>query len=154
MLHLMVSNIDFSLAQREADVAIRLTNTPPDTLIGRRVGTVSSAVYGRREYIDGLQESGADTAWPGVDCCTCHRSWTKQECGGRAHHFCVDETLLTRAAHSEGLGVSVLPCFMGDTDPVPVRCSDPRPEWDLGLWILCCTPTSEEPRGCRPFVIT
>ena len=30
-LHIIVSNIDASLSQREADVAIRLTNTPTDT---------------------------------------------------------------------------------------------------------------------------
>lgn len=136
MLHLMMSNIDASLAQREADVAIRLTNTPPDTLIGRRVGTVSSAVYGGRDYVEGLQESGAEPDWLGVDCCTFHRSWTKQECGDRVHRFCVDDTLLTKAALNQGLGISILPCFMGDTDPVLVRCCDPRPEWDLGLWIL------------------
>ena len=35
VLHLMVSNADVSLALREADVAIRLTNTPSDTLIGK-----------------------------------------------------------------------------------------------------------------------
>lgn len=36
-LHIFVSNSDASLAQRKADIAIRLSNTPPDTLIGKRV---------------------------------------------------------------------------------------------------------------------
>ena len=48
----------------------------------------------------------------------------------------VDDTLLTQPALREGLGVSILPCFMGDADPGLARYSDPRPEWDLGLWIL------------------
>ena len=135
-LHLMVSNSDVSLAQREADVAIRLTNTPPDTLIGRRVVTVSSAVYGGHAYVEALRRSGEEPEWLGVECCTFHRSWTKQERGDRPHHFCVDDTLLTKAALREGLGVSILPCFMGDSDPALIRYSRPRPEWDLGLWIL------------------
>jgi len=135
-LHVMVSNDDVSLAQREADVAIRLTNTPPDTLIGKRVVTVSSAVYGSRGYVEQLRETGREPDWLGVECCTFHRSWTKQECGDRSHRFCVDDTLLTRAALAEGLGVSILPCFMGDPDPALMRYAEPRPEWDLGLWIL------------------
>ena len=135
-LHIMVSNSDVSLAQREADVAIRLTNTPPDTLIGKRVVTVASAVYGGREYLENLRESGGEPDWLGVECCAFHRSWTKQECSDRPHQFCVDDTLLTQAALREGLGVSILPCFMGDPEPALMRCSDPRPEWDLGLWIL------------------
>ena len=48
----------------------------------------------------------------------------------------MDDTLLTQAALREGMGVSILPCFMGDTDPDLERYSDPRPEWTLGLWIL------------------
>lgn len=135
-MHIMVSNSDVSLAQREADVAIRLTNTPPDTLIGRRIVTVSSAIYASQGYLDSLPEHGAEPDWLGVECCTFHRSWTKQECGDQSHRFYVDDTLLTKAALKQALGVSILPCFMGDPDPLLVRYSEPRPEWDLGLWIL------------------
>jgi DNA-binding transcriptional LysR family regulator len=57
-LRLLIANSDISLARREADVAIRLTNTPPDTLVGKRVATVSSAVYGCREYLDRVEKEG------------------------------------------------------------------------------------------------
>ena len=135
-LHLMVSNSDASLAQREADVAIRLTNTPPDTLIGKRVVTVSSAVYGSPEYIKRLLDDSGEPEWLGVECCSYHKAWTKQACGDQPHRFYVDDTLLTQAALRAGMGVSVLPCFMGDPDPALARYGEPRPEWDLGLWIL------------------
>lgn len=135
-LHLMVSNSDVSLAQREADVAIRLTNTPPETLIGKRVVTVSSAVFGGRDYIEMLREEGREPEWLGVECCGFHKSWTRQSCGDQPHRFYVDDTLLTQAALREGMGVAILPCFMGDPDPALTRCSEPQPEWDLGLWIL------------------
>lgn len=135
-LHLMVSNSDVSLAQREADIAIRLSNTPPETLIGKRVLTVSSAIYASGEYVSRLSDTGGEPIWLGVECCQFHRSWTKQACGDLSHHLYVDDTLLTQAALREGVGVSILPCFMGDADPALVRYSDPKPEWDLGLWIL------------------
>lgn len=135
-LHLMVSNKDLSLAQREADVAIRLTNSPPDTLIGKRVVTVSSAIYGSRAYIEQLRKTGDEPEWLGVECCDFHKSWTRQVCGDRPHRFFVDDTLLTQAALREGMGLSILPCFMGDSDSALARYAAPRAEWDLGLWIL------------------
>ncbi len=135
-LHIMVSNSDASLAQREADVAIRLTNTPPETLVGKRVVTVSSAIYGGREYLGKLRREGGEPEWLGVECCGFHKFWTRQVCGERPHRFNVDDTLLTQAALREEMGVSILPCFMGDPDPVLERYSEPRREWDLGLWIL------------------
>lgn len=96
-LHVQVSNIDASLAQCEADVAIRHTNTPPHTLIGKRVVTVSSAIYGSRDYLEQFQEVGSEPVWLGVECCTFHKSWTKQACGEQPHSLYVDDTLLTQA---------------------------------------------------------
>jgi DNA-binding transcriptional LysR family regulator len=135
-LHLMVSNNDVSLAQREADVAIRLTNTPPDTLIGKKVVTVASAIYGSPHYIKQSQQERGDPLWLGVECCGFHRSWTRQASGDLAHRFYVDDTLLTQAALKEDLGLAILPCFMGDSDPALMRYAEPQAEWDLGLWIL------------------
>ncbi len=136
-LHLMISNSDASLARREADVAIRLTNTPSDTLIGKRVTRVSSAIYGSIKYLEQLrQEKERKPQWLGVECCDFHKLWTKQNCGDQLHRFYIDDTLLTQAALREGMGISILPCFMGDSDPKLVRYSEPQPEWDLGLWIL------------------
>lgn len=135
-LHIMVSNSDVSLAQREADVAIRLSNTPPDTLIGKRVTTVSSAIYGSPDYIQRIRAEACEPQWLGVECCGFHRSWTQQACGDQPHQMTVDDTLLTQAALREGLGVSILPCFMGDLDDGLERWCEPRSEWDLGLWIL------------------
>ena len=38
------------LNKREADVAIRFTNTPPETLVGRKVVSVNIAVYIAKSY--------------------------------------------------------------------------------------------------------
>jgi molybdate transport repressor ModE-like protein len=135
-LHIVVSNLDASLAQRDADVAIRLTNSPPDTLIGKRIVTVASTIYGSRPYIEKLQQENSEPKWIGVDCCGFHKTWTKQACGEQPHNFISDDTLLTLAAIKEDLGVSILPCFMGDADPALERYCEPDPAYNLGLWIL------------------
>lgn len=135
-LHIVVSNIDSSLSQREADVAIRLTNSPTDTLIGKRLVTVASTIYGSHEYLQQLSEKGGDPKWIGVDCCTFHKSWTRHACAEQSHNFYSDDTLLTLSAIRQGLGVSYLPCFMGDADPELERYCDPDPAHNLGLWLL------------------
>ncbi len=135
-LHIMVSNIDASLPQREADIAIRLTNSPTPTLIGKRMVTVASTIYGSREYLKQHRQMGGDPKWIGVNCCAFHKSWTRQHCQETSFDFYSDDTLLTLSAIREGLGVSFLPCFMGDSDPLLERYCDPDPEHDLGLWLL------------------
>ncbi|MGB5677259.1 MAG: LysR family transcriptional regulator [Gammaproteobacteria bacterium] len=135
-LHIIVSNLDSSLSQREADVAIRLTNSPTDTLIGKRMVTVASTIYGSREYISQIRQDNTEPKWIGVECCNFHKSWTRHSCGEQKHNFYSDDTLLTLAAIKEGLGVSYLPCFMGDVDPLLERYCEPDPSHNLGLWIL------------------
>ena len=135
-LHINVSNVDSSLAQREADVAIRLTNTPTETLIGKRVVTVASTIYGSRTYLEQQREEGAEARWIGVECCGFHKSWTKQLTNGLPYNFYSDDTQLTHSAIREGMGISILPCFMGDADPLLERYCDPNPALNLGLWIL------------------
>ena len=41
----------FDLSRREADVAIRFTNNPPDHLIGRRLGNMHQAAYATQDYV-------------------------------------------------------------------------------------------------------
>lgn len=135
-LNIVVSNVDASLAQREADVAIRLTNSPPDTLIGKRVVTVASTIYGSRTYLERIRQQGTEPKWIGVECCGFHKAWTKQCSDAQSHNFISDDTLLTLSAIREGLGVSILPCFMGDTEPGLQRYCAPDPSHNLGLWIL------------------
>lgn len=135
-LHVQVSNKFTRLADRDADIAIRLTNTPLDTLIGTRLVTVSSAVYGARDYCARVHAGRVKKKWLGIKCCAYHSSWTKEACPEHDHNFFVDDTLLTLAALKEGAGLAYLPCFMGDSEPDLMRFSDPEKQHDLGLWLL------------------
>jgi DNA-binding transcriptional LysR family regulator len=67
ILHTSLENV--SLAQREADVVMRLTDTPPERLVGRRVATLGFAPYA---HVDLVAAAGADASlaafpWVGVD---------------------------------------------------------------------------------------
>jgi DNA-binding transcriptional LysR family regulator len=135
-LHVLVSNKFVKLAERDADVAIRLTNTPLDTLVGTRLTTVASAIYGERAYCAQVKATERPEKWLGVECCGFHRSWTKDACPDHDHNFYVDDTLLTLSAIKAGAGQAYLPCFMGDSEPLLVRFKPPEPQHDLGLWLL------------------
>ena len=135
-LHVQVSNKFVRLAERDADIAIRLTNSPTDTLIGTRLVTVASTVYGARDYCAEVRAGSAVKKWLGIECCGFHMSWTKEACPEHEHNLFVDDTLLTVAALREGAGLAYLPCFMGDSDPSLVRFCPPERRHDLGLWLL------------------
>lgn len=135
-LRLEVTNDSVRLAERDADVALRQTNSPGETLIGARLTTIASAVYGSVEFCAEIASGRATEKWIGVDCCEYHRTWTKQACPEDSHSIYVDDTSLTVAALKEGLGVGYLPCFLGDSDPALVRYREPEIQHNLGLWLL------------------
>jgi len=134
--HLVVTNKFVKLAERDADIAIRLTNTPLDTLIGTRLTTVASAVYGSKDYCAQVQAGATTEKWLGIECCGFHMSWTKEACPDKDHNFYVDDTLLTLAALKAGAGLAYLPCFMGDSEPSLARFRPPEAKHDLGLWLV------------------
>ncbi len=135
-LHVMVSNLNVSLALREADIAIRLTNSPTETLIGKRMVTVASTIYISREYMKKIRKQKIEPKWIGANCCQLHKTLTNQYSCNQPLSFYSDDTLLTLAAIREGVGISYLPCFLGDPDPLLERYCEPDLQHNLGLWIL------------------
>jgi len=135
-LHINVNNTYASLAEREADVAIRLTNSPLDTLIGKRLTTVASTVYGSHSYLETMKKEKKKPKWLGVTCCGFHQAWTKQACEDHQHQFFSDDTLLTLSALKQNVGIAYLPCFMGDSDKQLERVEEPDENLNLGLWLL------------------
>ena len=60
VVELKLSNQMLNLSRRDADVAIRLTNDPPEALVGRRLCAVRSAVYYRRDLASSLGSQPLD----------------------------------------------------------------------------------------------
>src|SRR5690606_34541348 len=55
-----------SLTRREADVALRMTNTPPEYAVGRKVGRVDFAVYASRALVERVGEGAGLGAFPWI----------------------------------------------------------------------------------------
>ena len=60
-LDIDISMTEANLTKREADIAVRGSNTPPDHLIGRRAGTYHTTLYARED----LAKFGMDLPWIG-----------------------------------------------------------------------------------------
>lgn len=130
------------LTRREADIAIRSTNAPPDTLIGHRLAVLGQAVYGRRTSAPQQDQGGPDIySRPWIGPGPRHEDqalvkWmTAQQLDAQCHYR-VDTVLGMFAAVRGGLGLAILPSYLGDSDPDLVALSAPIPELETGLWFL------------------
>lgn len=140
-LEVAVSNQLFSLSKREADVAIRPTLAPNETLVGRKIGALAFAVYGHRDLANrsGGISNFAAMPWVGPDEAMVYPelvAWMRQQGVDARCRYRVDSVLGLYAAVGAGQGVAVLPCYLGDRDPHLVRMSQIVPEVATDLWIL------------------
>jgi DNA-binding transcriptional LysR family regulator len=150
VVELIMTNQTLDLSRRDADVAIRLTNDPPETLVGRRICTARWAVYCRGDLVAGLGaeqiESAAfigfgDGMGPGSA-----RRWIEAHVGSERIVARANSTHCMLALALEGLGAALLPCFLGDRSPDLTRVGYLLPEIDLGLWMLIHADLRRSPR--------
>ena len=51
-IELLISNLEFNMTNRQADIAVRVTDSPPEHLVGRMVRSINWSVYGSENYIE------------------------------------------------------------------------------------------------------
>lgn len=143
-IDLIVTGSTLKLARREADIAIRVTNNPPDTSIGRRVCKFRFGFYASKLYVKKNDEYGVENYdWLLLDD---SRQWFPQSVWKKMglsnlHQaqnvvFRSDSTMAIVNAAIDGLGVAPLPCFLGDEEKKLTRVIDVPEEMELELWIL------------------
>jgi DNA-binding transcriptional LysR family regulator len=49
-IELLVSNLEFNMTNRQADIAVRATPAPPEHLVGRKVRSIKWGVYAGKKY--------------------------------------------------------------------------------------------------------
>jgi len=137
------------LSQREADIAVRMSPTVPDYLVGRRVGEVRFRIYAwrdapflggaRRPRLRPVAELAETLPWICFERGVRDRSYDRwiqanvpdTSVAVRADHFPAALALLRT-----GIGVTLLPEFVTrDTDGL-VALSAPIDELQTPLWIL------------------
>lgn len=124
------------IGRRNADIGVRSERPTETNLAGRMVGRVAHALYSGRQLINGVK-AGVFVGLGGEGANIQSSRWLMARHGDR---------IMTRGndAHSvrelvaAGAGLTVLPCFAGDSDPRLVRI-DGRPiaELETEQWLVC-----------------
>jgi DNA-binding transcriptional LysR family regulator len=140
-LEIAISNMMANLTRREAEIAIRPTPEPSEILVGRRVADIAHAIYGSRAYLSRRDEKDLSTHdWIGLDDAlanTVIARWMHENLRA-AHITCrVDALPALRDAAVAGLGLALLPCYVGDLASglrrvTPKALAEPR----SALWLL------------------
>jgi DNA-binding transcriptional LysR family regulator len=142
-LSIDISQAVRSLSRREAEMGLRLSNAPDETLHGRRIGQFRFVPVVRKDL---LEELGAD-GLPWVefgdrDCAAPTAKWMKANVAAERIGANVPTPLLMLRAIQAGMGAGLVPAELveGRAD---LRILDEQPAFEMGIWLL----TAPELRG-------
>ena len=115
---LLLSDAAANLERGEADLALRLTLAPTESLIGRCQGVVASAQYCHRDLCN--KDPWTDAPW-----IVMHESmgpipqrrWEQKHVRPHSAWLRVNSAVSLNEAVSAGLGCGVLTCLIGDANP-------------------------------------
>jgi DNA-binding transcriptional LysR family regulator len=130
-----------NLSKRQADVAVRPTMNPPETLVGRRIADIGFAVYGSKDYLQhvGARRSLADYDWLGFEESLTHLAaakWMRARLPNAKIGFRANNLMALTAAAAAGMGVAILPCFLGDQELALERLEMLPAKSGSALWLL------------------
>lgn len=140
-LEIVLDTQFLSLSKRQADVAIRPTRSPPDELFGRRIADIAFAVYGSRKP-DGRLDYRDDfetAPWLVYDDSLAHlpaAKWLRQTVAEESIALRANNMLALFGAAKASMGITALPCFIGDAEPTLARWTPALPDLASELWLL------------------
>ncbi len=142
-LDIVLGNQALNLSKRDADVAIRATDSPPDTLFGRRVAHIAWALYGREqdfpEPVAQPRESLLAHRWIALgDALASFKAarFVREHVAAERIVYKLNTVLGLTEAVEQGIGIGHLPCFIADRRPGLRRLSPAVPEFGVDLWLL------------------
>lgn len=140
-LEVVVSNDVLSLSKREADIALRPMAQPVGYLSSKHIGRIEQAVYGASfKYPD--ESASCDLReqdWIGPDSSISYpvlQKWMRNNSYDAACIYRSNSILDMFNATKNGIGISILPCYLADDDPELVRLGDIQSELAVDLWLI------------------
>jgi len=125
--------------RREADIALRITAKPPPHLVGKRLAAVAFAPFVSRDYLRQHDLQSSTSCWIGYqrNVPEATPDWVHNSAYPHLPVRGVFESLLSQlSAARAGLGIGMLPCLLGDPDPLLVRLEPGKQPPNLELWLL------------------
>lgn len=140
-LQVVMNNLFLSLTRREADVAIRPTNAPPEHLVGRRAGRLQTAVYASRAYLarNAQKTRLAEHDWIAPDEGLSHlmqARWLREHVPPERIAARIDSLVGMTQLVKRGMGMGMLLCMLADAEEELVRVEPPMEALDTQVWVL------------------
>ncbi|KRC04544.1 LysR family transcriptional regulator [Hydrogenophaga sp. Root209] len=136
-----------SLVRREADVAIRLSRPDDAELVVRKLSTVTFSLYGSLAY---LTTHGVDArAYIAYDTSmddTPQQNWLQAQAGPAPIVLRSNDLAVQAAAVAAGVGIGVLPDFMGGRDERLARLPHAGAALEREVWIAVHSDLRNAPR--------
>ena len=139
-LEILVTHDFLDVARREADVAIRMDNNPPQSLVGKRLFQYHSSIYASPDYLAGHDlanhpDEGRWIGWNDTD--GLYPEWTQEtEYALVPAWGAFFDLRLQIAAACSGLGLAMLPCYVADREEGLIRATERQPTASRDVWIL------------------
>ena len=146
VVELVVDNRVLSLSRREADIALRPTRPKEGDLWGRKLARVAWAVYGAHAFLQAsptpistADDLGAHPliGWGDSTVGLAAADWLGRMARAEAFVYRTNSLINQMLAARAGIGLALLPCYLGDCEPDLARAM-PQPIRELTgeLWIV------------------
>ncbi|RED53470.1 LysR family transcriptional regulator [Aestuariispira insulae] len=137
-IELITTDYLSNLAQREADIVVRITKTPPDSALGRKLADSPLACYAAEGY---LADRPKLDRWIALT----HEPARQPILSARTV-LTANSLIIARDHIRDGLGIGLLPCFLGDQTEGVTRMPGIDPIPDMEIWALMHPDIKNVPR--------
>jgi DNA-binding transcriptional LysR family regulator len=134
-LELVTASHKVDIGRRHADIGLRNQRPTEQWLAGRLVGKVAYGLYARPELISGVA-AGYFVGVAGEGSQTHSARWLHARHGDRVATRGNDAMSVLELV-AAGAGISVFPCFVGDSDARIARMAGVIPELETEQWLVC-----------------
>ena len=139
-----LTNEALNLSRRAADIAIRPSLAPPDTLIGVRVSNLAFAIYGPASLVDALGdapaiEALAEARWVGLGAALSASppaAWMEKHVAPQRCPVSIDTFPAAAELCAAGAGLAFLPCNVAAANGALRRVPFETAAISTGLWLL------------------
>ena len=140
VVDVLSTNSILDLSRRDADIAIRPTKSPEPPLVGRRVADVLFGIYASSSYLDNCQISNLfEHQWIGFDASlqsTEPAKWLEDAVPKKNICLRGDSFVALKVAAENGMGLALLPHYLGNSSQLLQRIPTSVSELTTGLWLL------------------
>lgn len=127
----LITNVDeVDICKGEADIALQFTNSPSEELVGRKLTRICFGAYVSKRSM--LESDSTTSDWIG-----CRELESKLDNIANLNiKWNIDNLLLRHAACRENLGITLLPCFIGDADSELFKIPGNNYQSNRETWLL------------------